>query len=157
VDEPAVEGRLREKDFGEVLAAIEERLVQAGVRSEWGMGDEGLLFVQSLSTGLAPLAGLDVTAAMASARTFLENFPIYGLPLGDVDQRAAAWLAQLLDTASIRRDYRALFRRLADSWNDQYPRAAGQLRDWSAKPAAPDPRQDELWMRAMVALARTQI
>ena len=149
--------RLREGDFDEVMAAIEAHLAESEPMPGWGSGEEGLLFLQSLGTGVAPLAGLDVEAGMASARTFLENFPIYGLPLGDVDQRAARWLSQLLDTGSIRSDYRDHFRSLAQVWDASYPLAAEQLRSWSAGPPPADPRQDEPWLQVMIALARTQL
>lgn len=157
LDAEHVDRRLREPDFDRVMAAIESELAEAGEASGWGDRDEGLLFLQALSIGLAPLAGLDLEAGQASARTFLENFPIYGLPLGDVDHRAALWLAQLLDTGGIRIDYRERFRRLADIWTAAYPLAAAQLRAWSAGEPPADPRHDQPWVRVMIALARTQL
>lgn len=154
-----VADRLTEDDFGEVMSAMDERLqtLPPEERAGWHQGDEGLLYLQSLSTGMLPLAGLDPATSMGYAKTFIDNFPIYGLPLGDVDERAANWLAQLLDTGTVRSDYRSLFDALAEAWQGTHPEAASRVRAWVADPMAPDPRQDTAWVRAMVAIARTQL
>ena len=151
--------RLNEADFGEVMAALEERLesLDPGDAAGWHLTDEGLLYLQSLSSGLLPLAGLEIAQALAHATTFIENFPIYGLPLGDVDERAGRWLAQLLDTGSIRQDYRAAFAALAGVWVAEHPQAADRARAWAELPRPEDPREDVPWLRAMVAIARTQV
>lgn len=148
---------LRGPDFEEFVAAIERRHEEAEVGQDWGESDEGRMYLQSLATGLAPLAGLDVEACLAHARTFLANFPPMSLPLGDVDQRAARWLARLLDAGSTRATLRDLFRQLADTWRERYPFAAAQLTAWSAGEPPADPTEDLPWVQALVALARTQL
>jgi hypothetical protein len=150
--------RLQRPDFGEAMAAIEERLEQeSGAGNDWGETDEGQMYLQGLAAGLVPLAGLDLEAALAHTRTFLANFPAVSLPFGDVDQRAARWLAQLLDVGSTRAALRDLLARLAGTWHQPYPRAAAQTRAWAAGRAPADPTQDRPWVRALVALARTQL
>ncbi|HYW23842.1 MAG TPA: hypothetical protein VE953_06725, partial [Terriglobales bacterium] len=89
----AIAARVARDDYGAVLAAMEEGLAGAGPDSGWGEQPEGQMYLQSLAAALVPLAGLDLDAARASAHTFLANFPAVSLPFGDVDERAANWLA----------------------------------------------------------------
>jgi hypothetical protein len=149
---------LQSPDFEEALSAIERRHEEeAGVRDGWGVTDEGRVYLQSLATGLVPLAGLDVEACLAHTRTFLANFPPMSLPLGDVDQRAARWLARLLDVGSTRAALRDLLLQLAATWRERYPLAAAQLMAWAAGEPPADPTEDLPWVQALVALARTQL
>ena len=115
------------------------------------------MYLQALAIGLAPSAGLDLAAAGDHAQTFLDNFPPMSLPFGDVDQRAARWLAQLLDKGNARSNLRARLAQLADTWQDATPRAAAQVRAWSAGPPPADPREDGPWFQALVALTRTRL
>jgi hypothetical protein len=149
---------LQGPDFEEALSAIERRHEEeAEARDGWGETDEGRMYLQSVATGLAPLAGLDVEACLTHTRTFLANFPPMSLPLGDVDQRAARWLAQLLDAGSTRATLRYLFLQLAATWRERYPLAAAQLTAWAAGEPPADPTEDLPWVQALVALARTQL
>jgi hypothetical protein len=72
---------------------------------------------------------------LAHSRTFVANFPAVGLPLGDVDRRAARWLARLLDVGPTRVVLRDLVGQLAVIWEQPYPAAAAQARAWASGPA----------------------
>ena len=87
----------------------------------------------------------------------MDNFPPFSRPLGDVDERAARWLAQLLDVGAIRTTLRTLMVALARAFEELYPSAASQVTRWAEAPLPDDPTQDEPWMRALVVLARTQV
>ena len=154
-----VSARLRRPEFGRALAEMDRLLgedeAEAGL--EWDATDEGSLCLESLGTALAPLAGLDVAATLDYANVYVANFPPFGLPLGDVDQRAARWLAQLLDTGDVRTTLRKILAELADTWEDIHPRGAAQVRNWAGAPVPSDPTRDAPWLRAMLTLARTQV
>lgn len=154
----AIEARIGRADYGAVMTAIEERLAsEVAPPGHWGNQPEGQMYLQSLAAGLAPLAGADLDAVRASARTFLSNFPSVSLPFGDVDERAANWLARLYDSRDLRESLRALLVQAGDCWAAQHPHAAEQARRWGSGPVPDDPTADELWMRALVALVRTQL
>jgi hypothetical protein len=140
------------------MAAIDERLAADDAEAErWADQPEGRMYLQSLAAALVPLAGLDLDATSASAQTFLVNFPSVSLPFGDVDERAADWLARLHDAPAIREALRALLGQVGDTWAEPYPLAADQARRWASAPLPTDPTADEPWMRALVALVRSQL
>jgi hypothetical protein len=152
----AIAARVARSDYGGIMAEMEGRLASADAGA-WGERPEGQMFLQSLAAGLAPLAGLDLDAVRASARTFLANFPSVSLPFGDVDERAANWLARLHDSAEIRASLHELLVVVADTWTDQQPLASEQARRWASEPPPADPTADAPWMRALVALVRTEL
>jgi len=153
----AIVGRVARSDYGAVLAEMEERLAAAGPSAAWAEQPEGQMYLQSLAAALVPLAGLDLDATRASARTFLANFPAVSLPFGDVDERAANWLARLHDSAEVRTSLHDLLGLVADTWAEPHPLAAEQARLWGAAPVPEDPTADEPWMRALVALVRAEL
>jgi hypothetical protein len=156
----AIAARVARPDYGAVMAAIDERLAgeaAAGPAAGWGDQPEGQMYLQSLAAALVPLAGLDLDATRASARTFLANFPSVSLPFGDVDERAANWLARLHDSPAVRESLHALLAQVGDTWAAEHPVAAGQVRGWGSGPVPDDPTADGPWMRALVAIARTQL
>jgi hypothetical protein len=153
----AVAARMARPDYGAVLGAMEDRLADGDMDEGWGERPEGQMYLQSLASSLAPLAGLDVEATRASARMFLANFPAVSLPFGDVDERAANWLARLHDSAEVRTSLRDLLALLADTWAGQHPLASEQARRWGAQPVPGDPTADAAWMRALVALVRSEL
>jgi hypothetical protein len=153
----AIAARVARPDYGVVLAAMEERLAGGEPDDAWGERPEGQMYLQSLAAGLAPLAGLDLDATRASARTFLANFPAVSLPFGDVDERAANWLARLHDSPDIRASLRHLLTLVAGTWVDEHPLASEQARRWGAGPVPSDPTADGPWMRALVALVRSEL
>jgi hypothetical protein len=153
----AIATRVARPDYGAVLAAMEERLADGDAGAGWAEQPEGQMYLQSLAAALVPLAGLDVDATRASARTFLLNFPAVSLPFGDVDERAANWLARLHDSAEVRASLRDLLVVVSDTWAEQRPLASEQARRWGAGPAPGDPTADAPWMRALVALVRAEL
>ena len=153
----AIAARVARDDYGAVLAAMEEGLAGAGPDSGWGEQPEGQMYLQSLAAALVPLAGLDLDAARASAHTFLANFPAVSLPFGDVDERAANWLARLHDSAEVRSSLRDLLVLVGDTWADRHALASEQARRWGAGPPPADPTADAPWMRALVALVRAEL
>jgi hypothetical protein len=154
----AIGQRLQGLEFGAALAEMEALLAEAKEAEEdWSQSDEAELSLLTLSAALAPLAGLDVPVGIAYAKVYIESFPPFSLPLGDVDERAAKWLAQLLDVGVTRQGLRNLFYELADLWAGHHPLAAGQVREWAEGPPPDDPTRDGPWMRAMLWLARTQV
>ena len=153
----AIAARVARDDYGAVLAAMEEGLAGAGPDSGWGEQPEGQMYLQSLAAALVPLAGLDLDAARASAHTFLANFPAVSLPFGDVDERAANWLARLHDSPEIRASLRDLLTLVADTWTAEYPLASEEARRWGSGPMPADPTADGPWMRALVALVRSEL
>lgn len=155
----AVSARLRRPDFGQLMAELDQRRGQdeADAGPGWGDGDEGQLYLQSLASQLVALAGLDLAATVDYARLYIENFPPFSRPLGDVDERAATWMAQLLDVGLIRATLRRLLAGLAQTWAGDYPRAAAQVRSWAEASIPTNPTRDGPWMRALLALARTQL
>jgi len=153
----SVAARLGRPDYGAVMAAIDERLAEEAPAEGWGDQPEGQMYLQSLAAALAPLAGLDLGAVDASAQTFLVNFPSVSLPFGDVDERAANWLARLHDSRPVRASLRTLLAQVGDTWAARHPLAAEQARRWGAGPVPDDPTADGPWMRGLVALVRTQL
>lgn len=153
----AVAARVARPDYGAVLAAMEEGLEGAGPEDAWAEQPEGQMYLQSLAAALVPLAGLDLDAARASARTFLANFPAVSLPFGDVDERAANWLARLHDSAELRASLRDLLVLVGATWAAQHPLASEQARRWGADPPPADPTADAPWVRALVALVRAEL
>jgi hypothetical protein len=156
----AIAARLARPDYGAVMADIDERLAgEARGASGGGWADqaEGQMYLQSLAAVLVPLAGLDLDSTRASARTFLANFPSVSLPFGDVDERAANWLARLHDSPATRESLRELLVLVGDTWAAEHPAAAEQARRWGSGPIPDDPTADKPWMRALVALVRTQL
>jgi hypothetical protein len=152
-----IAARVARPDYGALLAAMQERLADADAGAAWAEQPEGQMYLQSLAAALVPLAGLDVDAARASARTFLLNFPAVSLPFGDVDERAANWLARLHDSAEVRASLRDLLVLVGDTWADRHPLASEQARLWGAGPVPADPTADAPWMRALVALVRAEL
>jgi hypothetical protein len=141
-----------------VMAAIDERLAgEEGAAGFWADQPEGQMYLQTLATALLPLAGLDLDAVHADARTFLLNFPSVSLPFGDVDRRAANWLARLHDSPAVRESLRALLVQVGDASAAPHPLAAEQVRRWGAPPIPEDPTADEPWMLALIALVRTEL
>lgn len=112
---------------------------------------------EQLGNLLLPLTGLDLAGATHYARVFMDNFPQFSLPLGDVDERATRWLAQLLDMGSIRSTLRDALREVAAAWERDRPGAAAVVRGWAESPMPADQTQDLPWMRALLPLARTQM
>jgi hypothetical protein len=153
----AIAARVARSDYGAVLAAMDEGLDGAGPDDAWADRPEGQMYLQSLAAALVPLAGLDLDAARASAHTFLANFPAVSLPFGDVDERAANWLARLHDSVEVRSSLRDLLALVGDTWAEQYPLASDQARRWGAGPPPADPTADGPWMRALVALVRAEL
>jgi len=147
----AVTARCRRPDVAEALAAVEAAI---------GGGDRPAdqePELERLAALLLPFTGLDLDEALGNAHLFVINFPLPGMALGDVDQRAARWLAQLLDTTAVRRQLRRLLSGLAEVWERDRPGAAAVVRSWSAGDPPADPTQDRPWMGAMLGLARSQL
>ena len=115
------------------------------------------LFLQPLAGRLAAAAGLDVAATLHYARIFVDNFPAFSRPLGDVDERATRWLAQLMDMGRTRVALRETLLDLAAACEEGHPLAAGRLRAWGEGPPLSDPTQDLPWTQALLLLARTQV
>jgi hypothetical protein len=157
VRQAAIAARVARPDYGAVLAAMEERLGDGEVDAAWAEQPEGQMYLQSLAASLAPLAGLDVQATRASARTFLANFPQVSLPFGDVDERAANWLARLHDSEAVRTSLRDLLALVGDTWAGECPLASEQARRWGTRHPPADPTADAAWMRALVALVRSEL
>lgn len=153
-----VSARIGRQDFTQAMAELDQRIPDEEVEGdpEWAAADEGQLWLESLASGLIPLAGLDLAATLDYAKVYVDNFPPFSRPLGDVDERAARWLAQLLDVGAIRTTLRTLMVALARACEESYPRASYQLTRWAEAPVPEDPTQDGPWMRALVVLARTQ-
>ena len=153
-----VSARIGRQDFTQAMAELDQRISDEEGEDdpEWGAADEGQLWLESLASGLVPLAGLDLAATLDYAKVYVDNFPPFSRPLGDVDERAARWLAQLLDVGAIRTTLRTLMVVLARACEESYPRASSQVARWAEAPVPEDPTQDGPWMRALVVLARTQ-
>lgn len=150
--------RILRPDLEEIVADLDERL-RSGEGPDghtWDTAD-GELYLQSLACALLPLAGLDLAGATHYARVFMDNFPPFSLPLGDVDERATRWLAQLLDMGNIRATLRQTLRELAGAWEEAYPQAAAQIRAWAEAPMPSDQTRDLPWVQALLPLARTQV
>ena len=154
-----VSARIGRQDFTQAMAELDQRIPDEEGEDdpEWAAADEGQLWLESLASGLVPLAGLDLTATLDYAKVYMDNFPPFSLPLGDVDERAARWLAQLLDVGAIRTTLRALMVALAGACEESCPRASSQVTRWAEAPVPEDPTQDGPWMRALAVLARTQV
>ena len=153
----AVRSRIKRPDFEQVMAGLDQQISAEGDDDQdWPESPEGLAWLESLASGLVPLAGLDVAATLDYAKVYVDNFPAFSRPLGDVDERAARWLAQLLDVGEIRPRLRTLLSALAAAWEEACPRASAQVIRWAEAPVPVDPTQDEPWMRALLVLARTQ-
>jgi len=155
----AVSTRIVREDFAQAMAELDQRIhdEEAQDDTNWAATDDGLLYLEALASGLVPLAGLDLAATLDYAKVYMDNFPPFSRPLGDVDERAARWLAQLLDVGAIRTTLRALMVALAGAFEEPYPRASSQVARWAEEPVPDDPTQDRRWMRALVVMARTQV
>jgi hypothetical protein len=135
---PTLEEEDEELELGELrepLRALEQALAQ-------GAGDELALAVAAQAVAAA--APFRERAA-EDAAAYVASFPMPGKPLGDVDERAARWLAQRYGTPARRARVRRAVASLADAAPADFPRAAAAL-------AALD--EDELWSsvaRAIVA------
>jgi len=154
-----VSARICRQDFAQAVAELDQQIREEEAQDgqEWAATDEGQAWLESLASGLVPLAGLDVAATLDYAKVYMDNFPPFSLPLGDVDERAARWLAQLLDVGAIRTTLRALMVALAGACEESCPRASSQVTRWAEAPVPEDPTQDGPWMRALAVLARTQV
>jgi len=154
----AVSSRIKRPDFEQVMAGLDLQIGDEGrADPDWSESAEGLAWLESLTSGLVPLAGLDVAATLEYAKVYVDNFPAYSRPLGDVDERAARWLAQLLDVGEIRARLRRLLSVLAEAWAEACPQASAQVIRWAETSVPVDPTQDEPWIRALLVLARTQV
>lgn len=155
----AVAARLGAQDLEQLMETIEGRLnvPRAPDPELWDQTTQGQALSEAVAGRLVPVAGLDVEATLEYTRIYADNFPPFSRPLGDVDWRATAWIAQILDLGSIRRTHREIMGRLAPVWKSRYPKAADQLRRWTAGPPPANPIQDQPWVRALVTLARTQV
>jgi hypothetical protein len=145
----AVSARVRRPDCGQAVAELDRRLAAEPQDAE--------LVLERLGSGLLPLAGLDVAAALHYAKVFVDNFPASSRPLGDVDERAARWLAQLLDLGGVRTALRQALLDVAAAWEPEHALAAAQLRAWAEAPVPADQTQDLPWVRSLLPLARTQV
>ena len=90
-------------------------------------------------------------------RRVLAPVDMVGMEVGDVDERATRWLAQLLDMGTTRVTLRRALLELAAAWEETHPRAADQVRRWSEAPVPSDPTQDLPWMQALLPLARARV
>jgi hypothetical protein len=147
----AVATRCRRSDVAEVLAAVEVSVERGDDPAD--LEPE----LERLAAILLPFTGLDLAEALRNAHLFVVNFPLPGRVLDDVDERAARWLAQLLDTSTIRRRLRHLLSCLAEVWERDRPAAAAVVRSRSAGDPPADPTLDRPWMGAMLDLARSQL
>jgi len=154
-----VSARLGREDFTQAMAELDQRIPGEEDQDDpkWASTEEGQLWLESIASGLVPLAGLDVAATLDYAKVYMDNFPPFSRPLGDVDERATRWLAQLLDVGTIRTTLRTLMLALARAFEEAHPRASSQVRRWAEEPPPDDPTQDGPWMRALVVMARTQV
>jgi hypothetical protein len=147
---------MESEEIAGLIAALDERLGFGEADGAWGDSDEGLMHLQALALSVAPAAGLDVDAVAVNARTFLANFPTVSLPLGDVDVRAARWLAQLMDGPA-RPALRERLASLASECAADHPLAAAQVAAWSEGPPPANPTEDAPWLQALIALARAEL
>jgi len=150
----AVRRRVQESDVAALMAELEVRLVEeSGGEAHSDRHPE--LLLSPLAFELLPLAGLDLAAATGYARVFCDNYPLAGRALGDMPERAADWLARLLDPGDVRSTLSCLLRRVGQAFESRQPLAADRCRLWGSQ-ADLTPTQDLAWMQAMLALARTQ-
>jgi hypothetical protein len=146
---------LASPEVEQIVARIDHLLkARAADSDDWDLTAEAEQAREAIASAIAPIAGVDVSAAGEYAALYVANFPPFSLPLGDVDRRAAAWLAQIFDLGSTRRRLREVMARLASTWAGRYPRAGRQVGNWAALPMPADPTQDGLWVGGLVPLAR---
>lgn len=150
----AVRRRVQEPDVAALMAELEVRLVEESAGDAHSDRDTELL-LSPLAFELLPLAGLDLAAATGYARVFCDNYPLAGRALGDMPERAADWLARLLDQGDVRPTLGRLLSRVGQAYESRRPLAADRCRLWGSQSDL-TPTQDRAWMRAMLALARTQ-
>jgi hypothetical protein len=138
---PALEEDDEDPELGEQrepLHALEEALAQ-------GAGDELRELALAVAAQAVATAAPFRERAAEDAAAYVASFPMPGKPLGDVDERAARWLAERYGTPARRARVARAVAVLADSALPDFPRAAAAL-------AAVD--EDELWSsvaRAIVA------
>lgn len=153
------EGLRQDSDLDRVLAAMDERL--GAVRPEdlvlWDQTNQGRALSEAVAGRVLPLTGLDLEAALDFTQVYLDNFPLFSRPLGDVDQRAAGWIAQVLDVGATRATHRRILFRLTELAGPRHPRAADYLREWAVGPAPADPTQDAPWKSGLITLVRTKL
>lgn len=97
--------------------------------------------------------GLDsLEEAASDARLYLDSFPPEGRPLGDVELRAARWLAVRYGTTERRAAARSALDALADRADAEAPRAAAALAALRAEPLPDDASADDLWLHVAAAI-----
>ena len=84
--------------------------------------------------------------AADEAAAYVEGYPMPGLPLGDVGDRAARWLAVRYGGTGVRAEIRSRLAALAEAAREEVPAAAAALAALAGEPASADPARDELWL-----------
>lgn len=139
---------LAEPWLGEALAALEE----------WLDGEQDTEVTIPLATGWAlPAAGLDLDAALEEARLYIDAYPFEGRIVGDLDRRAARWLAERLSLVQARPAQRLpAVRRaigtLAEAAERAFPVVAGSL--LAIANELPDER---LWYELALRITQRQL
>ena len=148
VREAALRALIAEPGLRETLAAFEE----------WLDGAPGVESAIPLASGWAlSAAGLDLDTAAREARLYIDAYPIEGRVIGDLDARAARWLAARLGQVqakpadrlpAVRRSIRAL----AEAAENEFPQAAASLRG-----VANEVSDDQLWYELALRITQRQL
>jgi len=145
-------------------AALHALIAEPGLREtltafeEWLDGALGVESAMALATGWAlPAAGLDLDTAAREARLYIDAYPSEGRVIGDLDRRAARWLAERLAQVqarpadrlpAVRRSIRAL----AEAAESEFPQAGASLRG-----VADEVSDDQLWYELALRVTQRQL
>jgi hypothetical protein len=101
-------------------------------------------------------SGIDVPAALADARLYVDAYPFEGRIVGDLDQRCGRWLAEriamFVEPADCTPRARAAIVELAGAIEDELPSAAASF---TAVADALD--DDELWSQLALRVAQREL
>jgi hypothetical protein len=143
------------------VTAVDERIDEARASLEqfegWLDGDVDATAATPLATEWAlDESGIDVPAALADARLFIEAYPFEGRIVGDIDQRCGRWLAEriamFVEPAECTPRARDAIAGLAAAIEDELPHAATSFR---AASAALD--DQELWSQLALRVAQREL
>jgi hypothetical protein len=145
------------------VTAVDADIVPDDVRSSleqfegWLDGDVDVAAATPLATEWAlDHSGIDVAAALADARLYVDAYPFEGRIVGDIDQRCGRWLAEriamFVEPADCTPRARAAITDLAAAIEDDLPAAAASFRG-----VAERLDDQELWSQLALRVAQREL
>ena len=132
------------------LAELETRLADASP-------DDRRPLALPLAVAAATAVAIPADEADEASAKFIESFPREWQKQPQGAQRAAHWLARTLDRDERRQRMREALARLAQTGDEEFPRATAALDELLGEPVPEDPADDDLWVNLCVGVVQERL